>query len=69
MIKFLIGNKSDLPYDDRKVPFITGKDYADKNNMKFFETSAIINDGRINDVFCALALRIRETFSEEELLP
>jgi hypothetical protein len=36
--------------------------------MEFFETSAIINDGTINDVFSTLAKRIRETFSEEELI-
>jgi hypothetical protein len=36
--------------------------------MEFFETSAIINDGSINKVFSTLANRVRETFSEEELI-
>ena len=38
-LKILIGNKNDLE-KDRKVTFEQGKEFADKNGMKFFETSA-----------------------------
>ena len=37
--KILIGNKCDLE-DKRKVTFQEGKDFADRNGMKFLETSA-----------------------------
>ena len=37
--KILVGNKNDLE-DKRKVTFQQGKDFADINGMKFFETSA-----------------------------
>ena len=37
--KILMGNKSDLD-EDRNIYFKDGKDYADKHNMKFIETSA-----------------------------
>ena len=39
MYKILIGNKSDLE-DDRQVTFEEGQDFANKNGMDFFETSA-----------------------------
>ena len=35
--------------------------------MNFFETSAFLNDGSINDVFTTLANKIKETFDEKEL--
>ena len=38
-LKILIGSKNDLE-KDRKVTFEQGKEFADKNGMKFFETSA-----------------------------
>ena len=36
----LLGNKCDLEYN-RKVSYEEGKEYADKNNMIFYETCAL----------------------------
>jgi hypothetical protein len=36
--------------------------------MEFFETSAMVNDGTINDVFSTLATHIKKIFKEEELV-
>jgi len=36
----LVGNKKDLEHL-RAIPYRVAKDYADKNNMLFFETSAL----------------------------
>ena len=36
--------------------------------MEFFETSAMVNDGTINDVFSTLATQIKNTFSDDELV-
>ncbi len=36
--------------------------------MEFFETSAKVNDGSINDVFSTLADYIRKTFKDDELV-
>lgn len=49
MVKYVIGNKSDV--ENRRVPRKDGSKYAEKNNLPFFETSALVNDGSINDVF------------------
>ncbi len=68
MVKFLIGNKSDLDKDRRKVPMKEGKKYSELNKMEFFETSAKVNDGSINDTFSTLANHIRKTYKDEELV-
>lgn len=51
MIKIVIGNKSDVEKHERRVDIKTGRTYADSRNLLFFETSALNNDGSINDVF------------------
>ncbi len=68
MVKFLIGNKSDMDKERRKVMIKDGKKYSEANKMEFFETSAKVNDGSINDVFSTMANHIRKTFSDEELV-
>ena len=40
MILFLVGNKCDVNEDERKFSTNKGKNFADENNMLFFETSA-----------------------------
>jgi hypothetical protein len=65
MVKYVIGNKSDV--ENRRVPIKEGRRYASQNQMPFFETSALINDGSINDVFSQLATDIKKTFDESEL--
>ena len=68
MVKFLIGNKSDVDRDRRKVKLVDGRKYSDQKSMEFFETSAKVNDGSINDVFSTLASQIRKTFKDDELV-
>ena len=51
LIKIVIGNKSDVSKDERRVQFKMGKEFAQQRGIDFFETSAVINDGSINDVF------------------
>ena len=36
--------------------------------MEFFETTAKVKDGSINDVFSTLASHIRKVFKDEELV-
>jgi hypothetical protein len=36
--------------------------------MEFFETSAMVNDGTINDVFSTLATQIKKEFKDDELV-
>lgn len=40
IVKLLIGNKCDK---NREVSYEVGKEYADRNGMLFYETSAMIN--------------------------
>ena len=67
MVKFIIGNKSDVEKDKRKVQLKEGKRYADQKGLDFFETSAMLNNGTINDVFSSLATKIKNTFEEKDL--
>ena len=46
---YLIGNKSDLE-DKRQVTTEEGKQFADENNLKFYETSAL-NGNNIEEIF------------------
>ena len=68
MIKFLVGNKSDFDKERRKVLFKDAKEFSDLNKMEFYETSAKVNDGSINDLFSSLASHIRKTYKDEELV-
>ncbi len=68
MVKIVVGNKSDVDKDRRKVAMKDGKKFADLRKMEFFETSAMVNDGTINDVFSSLATQIKGKFSDEELV-
>ena len=45
IIVVLVGNKCDLPINERKVSTNEAEEYANKNGMKFFESSAL---NRIN---------------------
>ena len=54
--KILIGNKCDLE-EKRKVTFEQGKEFADTNGMKFFETSAK-NAHNVEDSFVTMTKEI-----------
>ena len=64
IVKILVGNKSDLR-DRRKVPSSEGKKYAESKGMEFFETSAMVNDGMIHDLFNSLGNKIKQTFPKD----
>ena len=49
----LVGNKNDL---EKKVTYEEGKNFAEKEGMLFFETSAKTGDGVINMFFSSFAL-------------
>ena len=59
MILCLVGNKSDVSQDLRKVSTIKGKNFAQENNMIFYETSAKTGDG-VKDLFVSIANKVYE---------
>ena len=59
MILCLVGNKSDVSQEDRKVSTAKGKNFAQENNMIFYETSAKTGDG-IKDLFVTIANKVYE---------
>ena len=63
MILCLVGNKSDAKEDERKVSKIKGKNFAEENNMLFFETSAKNGDG-VKDLFVTIANKAYESFKK-----
>ena len=63
MILCLVGNKCDVNEDERKVSTNRGKNFADENNMLFFETSAKNGDG-VKDLFVTIANKAYESFKK-----
>ena len=59
MILCLVGNKCDVNQEDRKITNFKGKNYAQENNMIFFETSAKTGEG-IKDLFVTIANKVYE---------
>ena len=62
---YLIGNKSDLE-DKRQVTFEEGKQYAEENNLVFFETSAL-NGNNIEEIFTQSATELVNKLEAGEL--
>jgi Ras-related protein Rab-5C len=56
MLLCLAGNKSDLEPAKKKVPTAKGKEFAEQNNMIFFETSAKTGAG-VKELFQAIATK------------
>jgi len=67
VLKILIGNKSDL-VDDREITTEEGQAFANRNGMKFIETSAKMNTN-VNEAFETLAKLMMEFSSEKKTLP
>ena len=59
MILCLVGNKCDVNQEDRKITNFKGKNYAQENNMIFFETSAKSGEG-VKDLFVTIANKVYE---------
>ena len=59
----LIGNKEDLSSTERQVEYDEGKQFAEQNNMLFFETSAKTGN-KIEDVFFESASAIAQKIEE-----
>lgn len=58
VLKILIGNKNDNP-EKKAVDYTTGKEFADKRDMGFLETSAK-NDINVKETFYMIAETIRK---------
>ena len=51
IIKILVGNKSEVEFERRKVSFEEGKEFAEDQNMEFFEVSARSDQLSIDNLF------------------
>ncbi len=56
MILCLAGNKNDVDAKEKNVPTIKGKEFAEQNNMIFFETSAKTGVG-VKELFQTIATK------------
>lgn len=54
MLLFLVGNKCDVDSNMKQVPASKAKEYAEKNNMFFYETSAKTGTG-VKELFKTIA--------------
>ena len=59
MIICLVGNKCDVNSNERKITTQKGKNFAQDNNMIFFETSAKTGEG-VKDLFVTIANKVYE---------
>ena len=59
MILCLVGNKCDVNLNERKITSQKGKNFAQDNNMIFFETSAKTGEG-VKDLFVTIANKVYE---------
>ena len=57
MILCLVGNKCDVNINERKIMTNKGKNYANENNMIFYETSAKTGEG-VKDLFVTIANKV-----------
>ena len=59
MLLYLVGNKSDVSNEERKISKEKGKKFAEDNNMIFFETSARTGEG-VKELFVNVASQVYE---------
>ena len=60
--KFIVGNKSDLPDDQRQIKFETAKEYADSIHVPFIETSTKLSVN-VDHLFMDFAEQIQRRVS------
>ena len=60
----IVGNKADLPEDQRVVTYEEGKNYASSKGYRFYETSAKTKQN-IEDAFNDIFEKLYQTFEEE----
>ena len=65
IIVVLVGNKCDLPINERKVSTNEAEEYANKNDMKFLESSAL-NRINIKEVFNIAIKKFLEKKKDKE---
>ena len=65
MLLCLAGNKNDVDPKDKRVPTNKGKEFAEANNMIFFETSAKTGTG-IKELFQAIATKEYDIINENK---
>jgi GTPase SAR1 family protein len=66
IVAVLIGNKSDLPNDQRQVTTEEGERLAAELKIPFVETSAL-NGDNVESVFLTMATRIKSSVDERGL--
>ena len=59
MLLCLVGNKCDVSSNERKITTAKGKNFANENNMIFYETSAKTGEG-VKDLFVTIANKVYE---------
>jgi len=64
MILCLAGNKCDMDNNQRKVSYGKGKEFANANNLIFFETSAKMDIG-VKELFKTMAQKLYDKLSKE----
>ena len=63
MLLFLAGNKCDVDSSMKKVPVSKAKEFAERNNMFFYETSAKTGVG-VKELFRAIATKEYEVLKK-----
>ena len=65
MLLCLAGNKNDVDKNEKKVTESQGKEFAEKNNMLFFETSAKTGAG-VKELFQTIAKKEYDKLMEQQ---
>ena len=63
ILLYLVGNINGVESDQRKIPTEKGKEFAEKNNMIFYEISTKTGDG-VKELFQAISTKVNSLISE-----
>lgn len=61
-----VGNKTDLPEEDREVSYTEGEALAKELNIPFLETSAL-NGSNVESAFVCMTLKIKQSVDRRGL--